>query len=83
MRLVWRILGYEVLSVGLEQEALEEVEAPAGISGGGGQNFERDVNPPIPAVRNRTGKTKHSGSGGIVAICYRTASTLFTRGLWR
>jgi hypothetical protein len=45
VRLVWRVLGYEVLSVGLEQELLLEEETPVGITGGGGQNFERDGNP--------------------------------------
>lgn len=44
MRLVWRVFGYEVLSVGLEDEVIVE-EAPTGITGGGGQNFERDGNP--------------------------------------
>lgn len=49
MRLVWRLFGYEVLSIGLEQEALEEVEPPTGITGGGGAFFERDGNPPNPS----------------------------------
>jgi hypothetical protein len=49
VRLVWRVLGYEILSVGLEQELLLEEEASTGITGGGSANFERDVNPPNPS----------------------------------
>lgn len=44
MRLVLRVLGYELCSIGLEDEAMEE-EPPAGITGGGSMAFERDVNP--------------------------------------
>ena len=44
MRLVWRVLRVEVLSIGLEQDGFEE-EAPTGITGGGGACFERDGNP--------------------------------------
>jgi hypothetical protein len=45
VRLVWGVLGYEILSVGLEQELLLEEEAPTGITGGSGACFERDGNP--------------------------------------
>lgn len=50
MRLRFTILGYEVAAIEFDRADEQEVEdAPCGMEGGSGHNFERDMNPPGPS----------------------------------
>jgi hypothetical protein len=44
-----RFLGIPVFTLEWDRDELVEEEAPAGITGGGGMLFERDLTPPVPS----------------------------------